>query len=125
MLYNPATQTVVTGDTLDFTANQINSTGDIALSGTDGLTLAPGQYLVSFRSDAAATEAGTVGAALALDGAALPYAVSAITVTDTGTVPLYLTAIVDLTAAQTLTVLNNTASTNTYTNSTLTLTKLA
>ena len=101
MLYNTDAQTIAAGGTLTLPANSINSTGSITASGTTGVTLAPGQYLVTFVSDANVAAAGTLGAALELGGAALPY------------------------AAQPLTVINSSGSSNTYTNSTLTIVKLA
>ena len=70
-------------------------------------------------------DAGTLGAALALDGTALPYAVTAETQSAAGGNRITLTAIVSPTAAQTLTVLNNSGTSNTYANSTLTVVKLA
>ena len=66
-----------------------------------------------------------LGAALALDGTALPYAVTAETQSAAGGDRITLTAIVSPTAAQTLTVLNNSGTSNTYANSTLTVVKLA
>ena len=125
MLYNTALQSVDNGAALAFNANAINSTGSIAASGTTGVTLAPGQYLVTFVTDAAVTAAGALGAALALDGTTLPYAETAKTLTAAGVDRVALTAIVAPTAAAVLTVLNNTGSTDTYQNSTLTGVKLA
>lgn len=126
MLYQAAAQSVAAGDALTLGTNVINSTGDITASGTNGVTLNAGQYLVSFVADAAISGDGTLGAALALGGTALPYAVSAHTSTaDTASDRIAITAIVAPTTAQTLTVLNNTGTTNSYTNSTLTVVKLA
>ena len=126
MLYAAPAQTVASGDTLTLGSSQIISpTAAIALSGTDGLTLAPGQYLVSFVSDASVTAAGTMGAALALDGVALPYATAALATTGTDVDRVALSAILNLTDSGTLTVLNNTGSENSYENSTLTAVKLA
>ena len=56
MLYNTDAQTVAAGGTLTLPANSINSTGSITASGTTGVTLAPGQYLVTFVSDEWGTE---------------------------------------------------------------------
>ena len=109
MLYNTAAQTVAAGGTLTLPANSINSTGSITASGTTGVTLA----------------AGTLGAALELGGAALPYAVTAETQGAAGADRITLTAIVTPTTAQPLTVINSSGSSNTYTNSTLTIVKLA
>ena len=120
-----AAQTVASGSALALPTNVINSTGDITASGTTGVTLAAGQYLVTFASDASVADAGTLGAALALDGTALPYAVTAETQSAAGGNRITLTAIVSPTAAQTLTVLNNSGTSNTYANSTLAVVKLA
>lgn len=126
MLYQSAAQSVTAGDALALGTNQINSTGDITASGTTGVTLAPGQYLVIFAADASVTGDGTIGAALALGGTALDYAASSRAQTaDAGTERIALTAIVAPTASQTLTVINNTTSANSYTNATLTVVKLA
>ena len=125
MLYNTDAQTVAAGGTLSLPANSINSTGSITASGTTGVTLAPGQYLVTFVSDANVAAAGTLGAALELGGAALPYAVTAETQGAAGADRITLTAIVTPTTAQPLTVINSSGSSNTYTNSTLTVVKLA
>ena len=125
MLYNTAAQTVAAGDTLSLPANAINSTGSITASGTTGVTLAPGQYLVTFVSDANVAAAGTLGASLELGGAALPYAVTSETQDEAGADRITLTAIVSPTSAQPLTVVNSSGSSNTYTNSTLTVVKLA
>ncbi len=71
------------------------------------MTLAPGQYLVTFVSDANVAAAGTLGAALELGGAALPYAVTAETQDAAGADRITLTAIVTPTTAQPLTVINS------------------
>lgn len=125
MFYNTDAQTIAAGGTLSLPANSINSTGSITASGTTGVTLAPGQYLVTFVSDANVAAAGTLGAALELGGAALPYAVTAETQDAAGADRITLTAIVTPTTAQPLTVINSSGSSNTYTNSTLTVVKLA
>ena len=125
MLYNTDAQTIAAGGTLSLPANSINSTGSITASGTTGVTLTPGQYLVTFVSDANVAAAGTLGASLELGGAALPYAVTAETQDAAGADRITLTAIVTPTTAQPLTVINSSGSSNTYTNSTLTIVKLA
>jgi len=126
MLYAAPVQTVASGETLTLGTSQINSTdGSITASGTDGLTLTAGQYLVNFVSDASIAEAGSIGAALALDGTALPYATAALASTAADGDRIVLSAIVNVTGTGTLTVLNNTGSTNSFENSTLTVTKLA
>ena len=92
-----------------------------------GLTAVSWRYrgIVTFVSDANVAAAGTLGAALELGGAALPYAVTAETQDAAGADRITLTAIVTPTTAQPLTVINSSGSSNTYTNSTLTIVKLA
>ena len=120
MLYNTDAQTIAAGGTLTLPANSINSTGSITASGTTGY-----RGIVTFVSDANVAAAGTLGAALELGGAALPYAVTAETQDAAGADRITLTAIVTPTTAQPLTVINSSGSSNTYTNSTLTIVKLA
>ena len=125
MLYNADATAITSGGDITLGTNVINSTGSFTASGTTGVTLTAGQYLVTFVSDASVTAAGTVGAALALDGTALPYAETAQTLTAAGSDRIALTAIVTPTAGQILTVRNNTGNSVTYSNSTLTIVKLA
>lgn len=126
MLYQAAAQTIAAASPLTLGTSVVNSTGAITASGTTGVTLAPGQYLVSFACDASLTGDGTLGLALALDGSALPYAATAQAQTAASSADrIALTAILAPTATQTLTLLNNTANENTYTNSTLTVVRLA
>lgn len=124
MAYTTTAQITPTGDAIDLETAVINAPdGSITQSGTTGLILTQGSYLVIFSTDAAAADTGTaVGAALALDGTVLPYAQSI-----TGTTPqrITLNAIVTVGGlAQTLSAVNNTGNTLTYTNSTLTVVKL-
>ena len=112
------------GATLTFPTSQINSTGDITLSGTDGLSLAAGQYLVSFSTDAVLTAAGTFGAALALDGTEVPYSVMSVDTEAAGGERLATTVILQPTAGQILTVINSTDNTLIYDNSVLTVVKI-
>ena len=125
MLYNTDATAITSGGDVTLGTNVINSTGSITASGTTGVTLTAGQYLVTFVSGASVTAAGTVGAALALDGTALTYAETAQTLTAAGSDRIALTAIVTPTAGQILTVRNNTGNSVTYSNSTLTIVKLA
>ena len=125
MLYNADATAITSGSDVTLGTNVINSTGSITVSGTTGVTLTAGQYLVTFVIDASVTAAGTVGAALALDGTALTYAETAQTLTAAGSDHIALTAIVTPTAGQILTVRNNTGNSVTYSNSTLTIVKLA
>lgn len=126
MLYQTAAQSVATDTPLTLATSTINSTGDITLSGTNGVTLAPGQYLVTFAADAAVTGDGNIGASLALDGTALAYATASQAQTAaSGAERIALTAIIAPTASQTLTVRNATGNTVSYTDSTLTVVKLA
>ena len=126
MLYNTAAQEVQAGAALNFAANQINSaSGSITLSGTTGLSLTAGQYLVVFETDALVENAGTIAVALALDGNALPYAASSLANTGSNHERIGLAAILDLAGTQTLTVKNTSTDANTHTNSTLNVVKLA
>ena len=127
MLYNTAAQEVQAGAALNFAANQINSaSGSITLSGTTGLSLTAGQYLVVFETDALVENAGTIAVALALGGNALPYAASSLAKTGSNNNErIGLAAILELSGTQTLTVKNTSTDANTYTNSTLNVVKLA
>ena len=125
MLYTAASQAVDNAAAIPLGTNVINSTGDITASGTTGVTLTPGQYLVTFDSDASVTSSGTVGAALALNGTAVPYAAASITADANEPQRLSLSAIVSPTSTETLTVLNNAGNSVNYANSTMTVTKLA
>ena len=127
MLYNTAAQEVQAGAALNFAANQINSaSGSITLSGTTGLSLTAGQYLVVFETDALVENSGTIAVALALDGNALPYAASSLAKTGSNNNErIGLAAILDLAGTQTLTVKNTSTDANTHTNSTLNVVKLA
>lgn len=127
MLYNTAAQEVQAGAALNFAANQINSaSGSITLSGTTGLSLTAGQYLVVFETDALVENAGTIAVALALGGNALPYAASSLAKTGSNNNErIGLAAILDLASTQTLTVKNTSTDTNTHANSTLNVVKLA
>ena len=125
LLYQTAPQTVAAGAPLNFDTNEIVSTGDIAASGTTGVTLQPGQYLVNFSADASDADAGTLGASLALDGTALPYAQSRVTTAGADAQRTGLSSVVTVPSTQTLTVVNNPDTENTYQNSNLSVTKLA
>ena len=127
MLYNTAAQEVQAGAALNFAANQINSaSGSITLSGTTGLSLTAGQYLVVFETDAFVSNSGTIAVALALGGSALPYAASSLANTGSNNNErIGLAAILELSGTQTLTVKNTSTDTNTHANSTLNVVKLA
>ena len=127
MLYNTASQSVAAGAALNFAANQLNSaSGSITLSGTTGLSLSAGQYLVVFETDALVGNTGTIAVALALGGNALPYAASSLAKTGSNNNErIGLAAILDLAGTQTLTVKNTSTDANTHTNSTLNVVKLA
>ena len=128
MLYNEAQQTVTNGATVPFANRSINPAlgGSITVSGTDGVTLAAGQYLVTFVSDAgvaAADDAITV--ALQLDGTPIAYTKTNLEQGGANVERITLNAIVTSTGGQTLTVVNNGADENTHENSILTLVKLS
>ena len=128
LAYTVAAQAVPAEDAVDFETAVINADdGSITQLGTTGLSLESGAYLVTFTADATpAAAGGPVGVAVAPDGTILPYAQT--TADTTGTVPQPLTVNTIVTVgdtAQTLTVVNNTDSTETLTNSALTVVKLA
>ena len=125
MFYAPASQTVAAAAPLAWTASSVNSSGSITPVGTTGVTLAPGQYLVSFVGDASADNNNRIDTSLALDGTALAYAETASTNQANTVDRLALTAIVSPATAQTLTVINRSADEVTHTNSTLNIVKLA
>ena len=126
LLYAEASQTVANGATLALGTNVINSTdGSIAASGTTGVTLAPGQYLVTFVTDATTTAEGPVGAALALNGTPVTYTESNVTTAAAGERRIALNSILTVSDQSTLTVQNNTGAENAYENSSLTVVRLA
>lgn len=125
MLYNDDLQTVAPGGSVAFATSQLNSSGSISISGTSALSLEPGQYLVSFVSDAGIAEAGDVSAALYLDGTELEYTETLVTYTGAGEQRIALNAILQPTATTTLTVQNSSTSANTHDNAVLTVVKLA
>ena len=126
MLYLADLQSVAHAAALSFTGSAINSpSGAITSTAANTLTLAAGQYLVNFVSDASITEAGSIGAALALNGTALPYAAAALSASSADADRIAISAIVSPTASSNLTVINNSGSTIGYENSTLTAVRLA
>jgi len=125
MLYNEAAQTIASGGTLAFSDSQINSTGSIAPSGSTGLVLTEGQYLINFVSDAETADAGNIAVALAINGDTLGYTETVLSTTGNQEMRDALNTILDLAEGSTLTVQNTSDSSNTYTNSVLTAVKLA
>ena len=128
LAYTVGAQITIPADAVDFEFFQINaSDGSITQLGTTGLSLESGTYLITFTADAASgTAGGAVGAALALDGTILPYGQTAATTAES--TPRRIVVNTIITAApesQTLTVVNNTNNTVTYTNAALTVVKLA
>ena len=128
LAYTVAAQITPSEDAVDFETAVINAEdGSITPLGTTGLSLETGTYLVTFTADVALSGAGdAVGAALALDGTALPYAQSFTDTTDTNPQRITVNTIVTVDGeAETLTVVNNTENTVSYTNAALTVVKLA
>lgn len=121
MRYTAGAQTVSAGTAVPLTTSVINSTGAITASGTTGLTLAAGQYLLAFVADSAAVT-GNTGAVLGVNGAPLSYTSCLVT---GGEQRLALQAVLNLTATGTVTVLNNAGNPVTYGNAVLTVVKLA
>ena len=128
LAYTVAPQAAAADDAVDFETFQINAPdGSITQLGTTGAALESGTYLVSFTADATPdTAGGPVGAAVALDGTVLPYAQTLVNAAATDPQPLTVNTIVTVGAVgQTLTVVNNTGSTETLSNAALTVVKLA
>ena len=128
LAYTVGAQAAAAGDAVDLETAVINADdGSITQSGTTGLVLTEGVYLVTFTADATpAATGGPVGAAVALDGTILPYAQTTANTTGTAPQPLTVNTIVSPGAVgSTLTVVNNTASAETLTNAALTVVKLA
>ena len=128
MLYNDAQQTVTSGSTVPFANRSINPAvgGNITVSGTDGVTLAAGQYLVTFVSDAGVAAADeAITAALQLDSTPITYAETNLERGGAAVERIALSAIVTSTGGQTLTVVNNGADDNTHENTVLTVVQLS
>ena len=125
MLYNTVVQEVVADGIINFEFNRINSAGDISLFGTGGLSLAAGQYLVTFSSDALLTAAGTIGAAFVLSGTEQSYGLISIDTAAAADERISTTVILDLATAQTLNIINSSTNAVAYSNSVLTVVKLA
>ena len=126
--YTIAVQTSASEDAVDFETIVINAAdGAITQSGTTGLILLEGTYLVTFTTDAAPEAPGTaVGASLALDGTPIPYAQTLTDASDTDAERITLNSILTVgTVPQTLTVVNSSGGTETLTNTALTVVKLS
>ena len=109
---------------IPFETITVSSTaGNIARQSDTALGLQPGTYLVSFASDVTGTDA-SLGAALANNNGVISYAAASEAVTGTQTRRITLTSILSPTAADTLSVVNNTGGALSYTNSSLTVTRL-
>ena len=80
---------------------------------------------MSFGTDASVDSANNIGASLELDGTPVTYAVSSLNKTDADNERLVLTAIVDVTGTQALTVKNTTGNNENMTNSVLNVVKLS
>ena len=125
MRYNPSLQTVLAGAALTLPTSQVNSTGAIAASGTGGLKLEAGEYLVNFVSDIRATGSGNVGAAFALEGDKLAYTETLLSHTGNIEERIALNAILELSGSAVLTVINSSGDPNPHDNAVLTVVKLA
>ena len=128
MLYNDAQQNVASNNNVTFANRSINpaSGGSITASGTDGVTLAAGQYLVTFSSDAGVSAPDdAITAALQLDSTPIDYAETNLERNAAAVERIVLNAIVTSTGGQTLTVENNGADENTHENTVLTVVKLS
>ena len=128
LAYTAAAQILAAGDAADYETAVINAPdGSISRLGTTGLLLDEGTYLVIFTADAAGDTGSDLGAAIALNGTALPYAQSLTVAEGTETHRIVLNTIVSAAADEQalLTVINNTGSAQTFTNTALTVVKLS
>ncbi len=125
MRYQAGTQTVAAGETVSLSTGVIHSDGDIGDAGPTGLTLAPGQYLLGFTTDAGVDAAGELGAVFVLNGAPLAYTASRLVTSAAFAMRIALSAVLDLSAAGTVAVRNNTGGAVNYTDPVLTVVKLA
>ena len=129
LAYGIAAQTPGANEPLQYAAFTVNSDdGEITQAGDTGLTLSEGVYLVNFSADVAPNNGGdSVGVALALDGTIVENAQSLTDTTDTNPQRISINTILTIPAGdgQTLTVVNNTPETVSYTNASLTVVKLS
>ena len=129
MLAANTLQTVAANNTVTFETFEIYPpTGsDIAISGTNGVTLtAAGQYLAIFVSDAGVAAADdAITAALQLDGTPIVAAETNLEQGGANIERITLNAIITTTGGQVLTVVNNGADENTHENAVLTVVKLS
>lgn len=125
MCYQAGEQTVAAGGTVELAIQVINSAGAIAASGSTGLSLQPGQYLIAFVSDAWASDSGNLGAVLTLNGAPLSYTAALLSRGGNQDDRIVLQTILNVNAAGTITIVNNTGNQMIYENPILTAVKLA
>ena len=128
MLAANTLQTVAANNTVTFETFEIYPpTGSsIAISGTNGVSLSAGQYLVIFVSDAGVAAADdAITAALQLDGTPIVAAETNLEQGGAEVERITLNAIVTATDGQILTVGNNGADANTHENAVLTVVKLS
>jgi hypothetical protein len=125
MRYQTGEQTAAPGAALLLETSQIRSAGEIRAEGSQGLSLGPGEYLLSFTADAELADAGTLGAVLALNGAPLPYTACAIPTELGGKVRVKLETVLALSATGVVTAVNHTENELLFRNPVLVAVKLA
>lgn len=122
LAYTVAASTVAAG--AEVPLETVNIQGpDISQSDANTLLLQPGTYLVQFVSDVSGTNAD-FGAALQNTAGIITNAASIINVNGVGEERIVLSSILNVTEADTLSVVNNTSDELTYQRSSLTVTKL-
>lgn len=120
MRYHPGQQRTPGGGTLLLEVSDSRGDG-VSAPGESGLLLEKGRWLLSFAADAKGEE--EVGAVFALNGTPLPFTAALLPGAEYSR-RLALTAVLDLTAAGVLTVINNCRCAVTYRSAVLTAVRL-
>ena len=124
MRYSTGAQTVAAAAALTLPTTVLHAQGAISEAGTSGLTLTPGVYLALFTADCSGEAAGDLGAVLALNDAELAYTAARLPAEAGEKRRLTLQTLLELTAAGTLTVRNQTPGGLVYENAVLTVLRL-
>ena len=124
MRYSTGAQTVAAAAALALPTSVLHTGGAISEAGSSGLTLTPGVYLALFTADCSGEAAGELGAVLALNDAELAYTAARLPAEAGELRRLALQTLLELTAAGTLTVRNQTPNGLVYENAVLTVLRL-
>lgn len=122
--YNLAAQTVLAGARVAFTAADVNTTdGNIVFGGTSGFIVRPGTYLLTFVSDVTPSGGGVASAQFTTSTG--PIADAATEISGATEARLTLNTIVTFTQLGTIGVINPATTSSTYSNTSLTIVKIA